>query len=519
MRIADMQTNDQRPKGINSIRPLKTNYSRMKLLFVILVLSITFFITDNTLSAQVNTLYFMENVPARNNLNPAFIPTQNFYIDLPVISGMSFMFGNNSFTLNDLLQPYNGKTITAFHPEANPNIFLNSLQSTTNMTSQNQINLFGFGLKIKQNYFTFGMSERTSSNLNIPKGLVSLILKGTPDTVNTNFFNLKTLGSDESAYLETAFGYARQVTDQFSIGMKMKLLFGQAHADASFSQFNLNINRQIAQMIGNGTAHITTPFDIPQNSDGTPDFANAKKKGWGKIVGFGMGFDLGMNYAVLDNFHISAAMTDLGFIHWYKSSWEAQMTNSASFSGMAVTLGGNNTSFAQQLGDSIKTAFTYQSNGNGYTTSLQGRVRLGADYSVWNDKMAFGMLWQNAFGGPFLYDELTLSANYRPTYWFNASLSYSVLNGSLGTIGLGLNAIAGPVNFFLISDYIPLYFTKDGYPYKSKYLNLQVGIALTFGHKKKIELERIRLMKQEEQDKQQKDEEPPMPEEQQILVQ
>ena len=226
----------------------------------------------------------MENVPSRNDLNPAFIPTQSFYVNLPIISGISFTAGDNSFTLNDLLLPYNGKTITAFHPDANPDAFLNSLQSTTNMTFQNRINIFGFGFKIKQNYFTFGMSERTSSNVNVPKDLLSLLLKGTPDTINTNHFNLKTLGINESAYLETAFGYARQVTDQLSVGAKVKLLFGQAHADASFSQFDLNVNRQIVQLVGDGTAHITTPFDIPQNSDGSPDFANANKKGWGKIV-------------------------------------------------------------------------------------------------------------------------------------------------------------------------------------------------------------------------------------------
>lgn len=491
----------------------------MKVSFLISILLVILAINENTASAQVNTLYYMENVPARGMLNPAFIPTQTFYIDLPVISGISFLTGNNSFALNDLLLPYNGKTITAFHPDANPSAFLNALHSTTNMTFQNRINLFGFGVKVKQNYFTFGMSERLSSNVNVPKDLLSLLLKGTPDTINTNHFNLNTLGMDESAYLETAFGFARQVSDQFSIGAKVKLLFGQAHADASFSQFNLNVNRQIVQLIGNGTAHITTPFDIPQNSDGTPDFANTNTKGWGKTVGLGMGFDLGMNYAVLDNLHVSAALTDIGFIHWRKSNWGATMTNSVSFSGMNVSLNGNNTTFAKQLSDSINSVLTYKSNGNGYTTSLDGRFRLGAEYSVLDNKMSLGMLWQNSFGGTFLYDELTLSANYRPAYWFNASLSYSVLNGNLGTIGLGLNAIAGPLNFFVSSDYIPLYFTKDGYPYKSKYLNCQIGIALTFGHKKKVELEKLRQMKQEEQDKKQKDEEPPMPAEQQILVQ
>lgn len=480
----------------------------MKSLLFIIALLIILGVGSNAVSAQVNTLYFMENTPSRTLLNPSFIPTQSFYIELPVISGLSGMAGDNSFTLDDLLMPYNGKTITAFHPDANPDAFLNSLHSTTSATFQNRINLLGFGFRLNQNYFTFGLSEHANFNLNVPKDLFNLILKGTPDTINTNSFNLKSLGSDETAYLETAFGYARQVTDRLSVGGRVKLLFGQLHADASFSQFELNVNRQIIQMTGNGTARITAPFEIAQNSDGTPDFSNTTKHGWGKIVGFGMGFDLGMNYAVMDNFHISAALTDIGFIHWRKSSWEAQMINNVSFSGMNVTLNSNNTSFGQQLADSVKNAFIYTKDGIGYTTALEGRFRLGAEYGLFDNKMAFGMLWQNSFGGPLSYDELTLSANFRPVYWFNGALSYSFLNGDMGTIGLGLNLIAGPLNFILSSDYVPLYFSKDGYPIKSKYMNFQLGIALTFGHKTKAQLHKMSQKQQEEQQKEEEKEQP-----------
>lgn len=463
--------------------------------------------TVSPIWAQTNTLYFMENIPSRHTLNPAFIPTQSFYIDLPVISGISLLVGNNSFALNNLLLPYNGKTITALHPDANPDPFLNHLHSTTNFTEQNRINLFGIGFKAKDNYFTFGIAEQINSNVNIPKGLLSLLLKGTPDTIHTNFYDLKTLGSDETAYLETALGYARRVSDKFSIGLKIKALFGQLHADAAFNQFQLNVNRQIIQMYGIGTAHITTPFDIVQNNDGTPNLTQSDKKGWGKIVGFGCGFDMGMEYAVTDQIHFSGSLTDIGFIHWYKSSWEAEMINTISFSGMNVTLNQSNPSFGQQFGDSVKSAFIYSNNGKGYNTALAGKFRFGVDYSLPNNRFDVGLLWQNAFGGASLYNDVTLSANFRPTYCFNASLSYSLLNGNFGTIGLGLNAIAGPVNFFLLTDYLPLYFTKDGYPYKSKYLNVQVGIALTFGQKKK-DLARAKQRIEEQNEENGKNEEP-----------
>jgi hypothetical protein len=82
------------------------------------------------------------------------------------------------------------------------------------------------------------------------------------------------------------------------------------------------------------------------------------------------------------------------------------------------------------LGDSVKKTFTYSANGNGYTTSLEGRFRVGAEYSFFDNKMSFGMLWQNAFGGVFLYDELTLSANFRPVYWFKGRTTHTCSNAN-----------------------------------------------------------------------------------------
>jgi hypothetical protein len=100
-------------------------------------------------------------------------------------------------------------------------------------------------------------------------------------------------------------------------------------------------------------------------------------------------------------------------------------------------------------------------------------------------QISFGVLWENTVGGEESFSEVTTSVNLRPTDWFNASLSYGLLNGEFGTFGMGLNIIAGPIDLFLVSDYIPLYFTGDGIPYKSKYLNAQLGISLVFGRKKK----------------------------------
>ena len=55
----------------------------------------------NTGKAQnTNTLYFMDNIAERNNINPAFTPNCNFYLDFIFLPNMYMNFGNNNFIFN-----------------------------------------------------------------------------------------------------------------------------------------------------------------------------------------------------------------------------------------------------------------------------------------------------------------------------------------------------------------------------------------------------------------------------------
>ena len=90
---------------------------------------------------------------------------------------------------------------------------LNALKPTTHIVNEYRVNLLGFGFRLPDGYFTFGLSERYKMGLNIPRSLVSLLLDGAPDTLSVNRYNLRKLGGDVSAYLEMAFGYSRQIDE------------------------------------------------------------------------------------------------------------------------------------------------------------------------------------------------------------------------------------------------------------------------------------------------------------------
>ena len=112
------------------------------------------------------------------------------------------------------------------------------------------------------------------------------------------------------------------------------------------------------------------------------------------------------------------------------------------------------------------------------------------EYYLVKDKISLGLLSKSTFINKKLVEEITTSANFFPADWFNASVSYSLMNGRFSNLGLGINTRVGPSNWFLVSDYIPLRYTPEFIPYKTRSVNLKMGFCLTFGNGKKVKKEK-----------------------------
>ena len=109
------------------------------------------------------------------------------------------------------------------------------------------------------------------------------------------------------------------------------------------------------------------------------------------------------------------------------------------------------------------------------STSLRSTLNLGAEYTLLNNKLGFGLLSSTQFTQPKAYSELTLSANYRPRNWFGATLSYSFLHSDFETLGIGLKL--GPV--FIGSDYLMTKSAGD-----ANRVNAYLGVSVPLGKKR-----------------------------------
>ncbi len=471
---------------------MKTIYKR------ILLVTFALIGISNIYSQQVHTMYFMKNIEERNQYNPAFQPIYNVYWDLPVTPNLKFEMGNNSVNFSDIIysKKINGidSTITFLHPEADKKDFLNSLKETTRISQAMSVNLIGFGFRVKKNYFTFNISQKVNSNLYLPKDLFELMLFGT-DTIGSKSFNLDKFGVSASTYTEFSLGFSRKMNDKLTLGANLKYLMGQANISTDVDKLRLQTGIDQWTLSGKTTVNSSLPLvDFPILSDGTVDYENAEvgsldDTGITNIVAtsnWGLGIDLGATYQLLPNLELSSSITDIGFIRWRENVTNSKFNGEFTFDGVNVEVDDDIEEKADSIWQNFEDAFTANGSNNSYTTYLSSRFNLGAEYTVVNDKIGFGLLSSTLFTNKSAYSDLTASTNFRPYNWFSASFSYSLLDGQWSCFGAGLQFKMLPFNMYIALDHIPTTFTQSYIPTQLKSFNIQTGLVISILDPKKV---------------------------------
>ncbi len=465
----------------------------MKQLKYILIAIIVSLFTMASLKAQPNTLYFMNYLPFQTYMNPAIQPTCKVYIELPGFSGLHFSAGNTSISLNDFVYLNDGQMVTALHPDlGDKNKLLNAFGKTAKFYQDFSMSLFGLGFKIKENgYLSLNTSIKQDLSLYIPQDIPRLLLYGTPDENGVNSFDLQTLGMSFTAYMDMSAGYSHKINEQWTVGLRTKLLVGLADANLGFSALELHASQEEWRIIGDGTARFSAPLVtlglVSSGEIGDISISEDYMEGLKSYrPNLGVGFDLGVVYKPIENLNISFAVRDLGVISW-KNAYSSKGSFDFAFEGVNFDISNMDYDYVDSIMNVVTEAFQYEVYDNGYTSWLKSKIYIGGEYTFLKNKMSVGLLSKTIIENQQLFGELTASLNMRPLSWFGTSLSYSMFNGNFSSMGVGFNLRLPPFSFYIAGDYFPTHFSKDYIPYKMKGINLQTGMVMTFGCKAKKE--------------------------------
>ena len=447
------------------------------------------------IAAETNTYYFMDEVPMRSSMNPAFMPNTQFYLDFIIMPSFSLEASNNALAFKDIIYKKDGNFVTPLHASDGVDKLYKRFKRANVVDMNFNMNILEFGFRFREkNYLTFGLDLNLSSNVVLPRDMFNLALYGTPSEFGVNSFNFKRFGLDMELYSEFGVGYMRRINEQWTVGGKVSLLMGYAGAKTKVRTFKLDASRDSWDVTADADAYLSAPLTFGQKEDGTIDFGSAELKSnylelLYKPAGHGASFDVGFTYEPIKHLVVSAAITDLGFIYWHRNVVSGHADGVYSFTGIEYEPG-DSADFAKMGDDALDALHFKSEEKGGFAQMIHGNFNAAVEYGILKNKISFGLLSHMRFNAQYVSEEVTLAANFRPLDWLKAYLSYSFVNSRGNNLGLGLSLRAGPINMFLAMDYIPLYWAKTQFevdgskypiPYGTQRFNVQMGMNLSIG--------------------------------------
>lgn len=452
----------------------------------IIVLLVTATLVAINASAQLRTSYFMEGSFFRNELNPALAPTRG-YIAIPALSGVGVNLNSNILSVDNFLYKHNGEVVTALHSSVDADKFLGSLPQIGFVGVNLNANILGAGFYTKNSFWNFGINLRSSNDITLSKDVFKVL-----KTLSNGHYDLTNTSLSSTSYLELYVGNTRKVADfsfgTLTAGAKVKILAGLLNASSQIEQMYADISSESVKGELQGTLRANgVIFDPTKGVAGqeiTEDvLCYDVNQIFGNLKNFGAAIDLGAELTLLDDhLRLSAAVTDLGFIKWSKSTYiEAETVCNFYYNGINLNSG---------EADSDGSAKLYMADvkKSGYTTRLNCSLNFGAEYNILNNHIGFGVLSHTEFRHKKSLSELTLSVNFRPTDWISATLSHTLLShNKLGILGFALNVHPKGVNLFVGADYLPMKYVKyenAPIPYNAKSINIYFGLGFNLGKAK-----------------------------------
>lgn len=258
---------------------------------------------------EFRTSYFMQTSNFRHQMNPAFIDAP--YVSFPFMGninvGATGNVGYKNFIYKLEGNPLYDQT-TFMSPTVSASDFLGGLYDKNRADVYVNYNLFSVGFRGFKGMNVVELNLRSNTNITLPYELFEFM----KTAGEKEFYQLHDIGARSQNYMELALGHSHRINDRLTVGAKAKFLFGVAYADFKVNQLNLTMNGDEWRVQGDArlkASVLKSEFDYEGPEKNAPD-GRRRVKGLDDVSfgmpGFGMAFDLGASYKVMDDLTVSA---------------------------------------------------------------------------------------------------------------------------------------------------------------------------------------------------------------------
>ena len=427
---------------------------------------VVFMMNSSLLHAQTGTMLYSSGVPQSYYLNPATQPGCSVFVGVPIVSSTFVEVGNSAFAVNNLFynDTQSDSVLNPLHSPADLNKFLNNFKKANYLSGNFAFNVLSFGFRVKDMYFTFDLTEKLNNEISYSKDLIELLAVGNTDH---QVFDLSTTGIHINEYMEMAVGISKRFNDMLSVGIRPKLLLGQAIMNTTNEDITLNTSHDRWVLNSKFDMNICIPGVYLPVDNGKVDLTKEMKfdstlsslSDYRKLVtgNKGLGIDIGVHVNPIPQLQFSASVLDLSYIKWKYYTNTLSQDGSYSFDGFKVSAK-DTSDFALNILDSLKKSLTPTATQASFVSHLYPKVIVGGRFFLLPgfDLGAVSRIDFKETIDPHVY----LVANWRPSTALGISASYGLFTGSPTTFGLGLSFRLGPLSTYILSDTYPTTYDK-----------------------------------------------------------
>ena len=448
----------------------------------------------HAMAQQLNSAYFTNDYKFRHTMNPAYGNEQN-YVSMPGFGNVNVStmgnFGYEDVIFDNPMFPSTSKDrLTTFmNPYISTADALKGFNSGDNkILGDVSITVLSAGFKGFGGYNTIELNARTSFGMSLPYELFEFA-----KNTGNRTYNIGNISANGQAFAELAFGHSRQINEKLRVGAKVKLLFGAGRGDVNIDNVKADLaaddkwtvsGHAKSEVSVKGFTYKTEEKEYKEEGRGTYQYVNDVDVDGAGLGGFGLAFDLGGVYKINNDFTVSAALLDLGFIKWSNNMVAVNGGEEFVFNGfhdVAVnedrggsTLSMQGDKYADQLADFAN----LQDKGDegGRTTGIGATLNLGCEYTLpVYRKITFGVLSSTRFRGDYSWTEARVSANWTPLKWIDGgvNMAFGSYRNSFGWV---LNFHPKGYNFYVGMDHTLGKVSKEFIPLNS---NAAVSVGMS----------------------------------------
>ena len=448
----------------------------------------------HAMAQQLNSAYFTNDYKFRHTMNPAYGNEQN-YVSMPGFGNVNVStmgnFGYEDVIFDNPMFPSTSKDrLTTFmNPYISTADALKGFNSGDNkILGDVSITVLSAGFKGFGGYNTIELNARTSFGVSLPYELFEFA-----KNTGNRTYNIGNISANGQAFAELAFGHSRQINEKLRVGAKVKLLFGAGRGDVNIDNVKADLaaddkwtvsGHAKSEVSVKGFTYKTEEKEYKEEGRGTYQYVNDVDVDGAGLGGFGLAFDLGGVYKINNDFTVSAALLDLGFIKWSNNMVAVNGGEEFVFNGfhdVAVNedRGGSTLSMqGDKYSDQLADFANLQDKGDegGRTTGIGATLNLGCEYTLpVYRKITFGVLSSTRFRGDYSWTEARVSANWTPLKWIDGgvNMAFGSYRNSFGWV---LNFHPKGYNFYVGMDHTLGKVSKEFIPLNS---NAAVSVGMS----------------------------------------